>query len=125
MDYVKRPTQEQRILELLQQRGKEGVKVWEFMLPRPKGLGVAQYNARIYGLRKKGYVIENKEPGHFVLVDEGIAAPPPTKIEDEKKTVNCIECFEIMDFVVTYEGKDLYSCSHCGYKREEENEKPD
>ena len=56
------------LLELLKERGSEGVFVYEFMMPRNRGgLGVAQYNARIYGLRKKGYIIENKEPGHFVL----------------------------------------------------------
>ena len=38
------------------------------MLPRNQGgLGIAQYNARIYGLREKGYNIINKKPGHFVL----------------------------------------------------------
>lgn len=69
--YIKRPTQEQRILELLRERGAKGVMVWEFMIPRPQGgLGIAQYNARIWGLRRKGYVIENKKPGHFILTDD-------------------------------------------------------
>jgi len=67
--YQERVTQEERILDLLETRGSEGVKVWEFMLPRPQGgLGIAQYNARIWGLRKKGHNIQNKKPGHFVLI---------------------------------------------------------
>ena len=65
--YQKRPTQEQRILKLLRERGEHGVRVWELMAPRPQGLGIAQYNARIFGLRKRGYNITNKEPGHFIL----------------------------------------------------------
>lgn len=70
-DYQERPTQEQRILELLRARGKEGVFVWDFMSPSNKGgLGIAQYNSRIWGLRKKGYVIENVKPGHFVLIED-------------------------------------------------------
>ncbi len=67
-DYISRPTQEDRILDLLRERGDAGAFVWEFMLTKPLGgLGIAQYNARIWGLRQKGYVIENKTPGHFVL----------------------------------------------------------
>lgn len=69
--YHKRPTQEQRILKLLQDRGEQGAYVWEFMMPQNRGgLGVAQYNARIYGLREKGYDIVNVEPGHFVLKEK-------------------------------------------------------
>jgi len=70
MIYHKKLTQEQRILNLLRERGSRGAYVYEFMTPRPNGLGIAQYNARIYGLREKGYVIENKKPGHFVLVKD-------------------------------------------------------
>lgn len=67
-DYIEDRTQEQRILDLLTQRGERGVEVWEFMLPRPQGgCGIAQYNARIFGLRKKGYLIINQPKGHFVL----------------------------------------------------------
>jgi hypothetical protein len=69
--YQKKPTQEQRILKLLRDRGKSGAYVWEFMMPSNQGgLGIAQYNARIYGLRKKGFKIENKTPGHFVLLPQ-------------------------------------------------------
>lgn len=63
-------TQEERILDLLKERGSKGVFVWEFMMPRNRGgLGIAQYNARIWGLRKKGYNIVNEKPGHFILVE--------------------------------------------------------
>lgn len=78
-DYQEKPTQEQRIVNLLRSRGAQGVMVWEFMMPRPQGLGIAQYNARIWSLRKKGYIIENKKPGHFVLVfDPTAVAFTPT-----------------------------------------------
>ena len=60
-------TQEQRILSLLKERGNVGAFVYEFIAPRPQGLGIAQYNARIFSLRKKGYDIRNESPGHFVL----------------------------------------------------------
>lgn len=71
MYYQQRPTQEQRILYLLQERGYKGAFVWEFMLPRSKGgLGIAQYNARIHGLRERGFNIVNKTPGHFVLAEK-------------------------------------------------------
>ena len=68
--YIKKPTQEMRILKLLRERGEQGAYVYEFMMPRPQGLGIAQYNARIYGLREKGYNIVNTKPGHFVLREE-------------------------------------------------------
>lgn len=71
MKYREDKTQEQRILELLQERGSRGVYVYELQAPRPQGLGIAQYNARIYGLRDKGYNIQNVEEGHFVLKEGG------------------------------------------------------
>lgn len=74
-NYKENKTQEQRILNLLKSRGDAGVYVWEFMMPRPNGLGIAQYNARIYGLREKGYEIKSTKPGHFVLV----SYPKPTQ----------------------------------------------
>lgn len=70
-EYIADDTQENRILHLLKVRGAEGAYVYEFMTPRPEGLGVAQYNSRIWGLKKKGYQIINKSPGHFVLVEKG------------------------------------------------------
>ena len=70
-EYIANDTQENRILHLLQVRGDEGAKVYEFMTPRPAGLGIAQYNARIYGLKQKGHNIINKSPGHFILLKKG------------------------------------------------------
>jgi len=68
--YEERPTQEQRILDLLRERGKAGAYVYKFMTPRPQGLGIAQYNTRIWELRQKGFVIENKTPGLFLLTND-------------------------------------------------------
>lgn len=82
--YKENGTQEERILALLKERGSKGVMVYEFMMPRPHGLGIAQYSARIWGLRKKGHAITNKKPGFFVL--EGPTAP-----EWEKMRVELIE----------------------------------
>ena len=66
--YKEDKTQEQRILDLLKERGESGAFVYEFMIPRNQGgLGIAQYNARIWGLRQKGYIIKNKKPRHFLL----------------------------------------------------------
>ena len=65
--YTEKPTQEQRILNLLRERGDQGVMVYEIMTPRPYGLGIAQYSARIWKLRQRGYDIECVKPGHFVL----------------------------------------------------------
>lgn len=70
MSYIRKPTQEQRILDLLRERGDEGVAVYEFMMPRPYGLGIAQYNARIYGLREKGHQVLSDKKGHFVLKED-------------------------------------------------------
>jgi len=62
-------TQGDRILDLLRKRGEIGVKVFEFMTPRPNGLGVSQYGARILELRRKGFNIINSR-GLFVLKEE-------------------------------------------------------
>jgi len=59
-------TQKQRLLHRLIERGEEGVYVYEIMQPRPNGLGIAQYNARILELRAEGHPIINITPGHFV-----------------------------------------------------------
>lgn len=66
---IPRKSQKQRILQLLKNRGQDGVKVYELMMPRPQGCGIAQYNARILELRRDGYRIINKKPGWFVLED--------------------------------------------------------
>jgi len=69
--YKSDKTQEERILDLLRSSGAQGAYVYDFMMPRPQGLGIAQYNARVYGLRQKGYEIINKTPGHFILREQG------------------------------------------------------
>jgi len=70
-------TQRERILALLKRRGGMGVMVYEITAPRPDGLGVAQYNARIKELRDQGHAIDNVTPGHFVL--RGVTGwQPPT-----------------------------------------------
>ena len=64
--------QKQRILEYLKNFGK--LPVYKVIQPRPLGLGIAQYNARIFELRREGYNIINKidNNGHnyFVLQEE-------------------------------------------------------
>ena len=61
-----RLTQAQSILEYLKDHT-EGAYVYELIAPQPHGLGIAQYNARIYELRRKGYDIRSDRAGHFVL----------------------------------------------------------
>ena len=85
LTYHKKPTQEQRILQLLREKGNLGVYVYELVTPRPQGLGIAQYNARIYGLREKGHNIVNKTPGHFVLIE---SKPEQLNISDSLASPN-------------------------------------
>lgn len=66
--YLKNPTQEEKILSFLQERGEKGVFAWEIT----DNLKILQYNARIFGLRKKGYNIINKEKCHFILMEENM-----------------------------------------------------
>ena len=57
-------------MKLLRERGDSGLFAWELTntdFMRYRGGAILQYNARIYGLRQKGYKIINKKPGHFVL----------------------------------------------------------
>lgn len=56
-------TQQQRLLDAFQE--KQDLMVYEIMAPRPQGLGIAQYNARIKELREQGHPIVNVEKGHF------------------------------------------------------------
>lgn len=65
-------TQEQNILQLLKERGSKGVYIYEMMTPKPHGLGIAQYNARIKGLRDKGHDIRNVKEGHFVYFPQDL-----------------------------------------------------
>lgn len=59
------------ILELLRKTPGEWVP-----LPKILDLGVAQYNARVWDLRKKGFVIENRTKVEQVL-DQGFAPGDP------------------------------------------------
>lgn len=66
-NYEPRTTQEQEILDLLIARKGAGVYSYELAQPHPEGLGCLQYNARLYGLRKKGHKIISDRKGHYVL----------------------------------------------------------
>ena len=65
-------TQCDRILTLLRVRKQAGAFVYEICAPRPQGLGISQYNARIKELRESGHRIINTKPGHFVLEETGM-----------------------------------------------------
>jgi hypothetical protein len=65
--YESRTTQESQILDLLTERKGSGVFAFELAEPKPRGCGILQYNARIYGLRKKGHNIVSDTKGHFIL----------------------------------------------------------
>lgn len=68
-------TQREQLLRLLRSRGSKGAYVYELQAPKPQGLGLAQYNARIFELRAKGFNIVNVEEGHFVLMGESNSQP--------------------------------------------------
>lgn len=57
-------TQRDRLLKAFQEKGE--LYVYEIMTPRPNGLGISQYGARILELREQGHQIINAQPGHFV-----------------------------------------------------------
>ncbi len=57
-------TQRQRLLQAFEEKGH--LYVYEIMAPRPNGLGISQYGARIKELREMGHPIINKKPGLFV-----------------------------------------------------------
>lgn len=60
--YQAKPTQEERILAFLEERGAEGVHSWEIVQ-----MPILQYTARIWGLRDKGYDIVNVKKNLYVL----------------------------------------------------------
>ncbi len=93
MSYLKMPTQEQRILNLLKQRGTQGVYAWEIT----GDLHILQYNARIFGLREKGHNIENKKPGHFVLVEK-TTKPTWQAVKRQEKRAELESRMERFDF---------------------------
>jgi hypothetical protein len=61
-------TQCTRLLQAFQE--KQDLMVYEIMTPRPQGLGIAQYNARIKELKEQGHPIINVKPGHFRYIRE-------------------------------------------------------
>lgn len=67
--YENRTTQENQILDLLRERKGAGVYSYELAEPHPKGCGILQYNARIFGLRRKGHKIISDFKGHYILED--------------------------------------------------------
>ena len=63
-------SQAEKIKTLLQWRGDRGAFVYELNSARPNGLGIAQYNARVFELRQQGFdIVDNS--GHFVLKNKG------------------------------------------------------
>ena len=54
-EYIEDLTQEQKILKVLEAKINNWIPLTDILK-----LWIAQYNARIWGLRKKGYIIENK-----------------------------------------------------------------
>ena len=54
-EYKENLTQEQKILKVLEAKINNWIPLTDILK-----LWIAQYNARIWGLRKKGYIIENK-----------------------------------------------------------------
>ena len=68
--YEQRLTQEQKILDLFAERKGAGVYAYELAEPAPRGLGILQYNARIYGLRHRGINVVSDHKGHFVIKEE-------------------------------------------------------
>ncbi len=69
--YKPNASQEERILERLRAAGSQGVPAYMFAMPRPQGgEGILQYNARVWGLRQKGYKIVDKD-SVFYLYEKG------------------------------------------------------
>lgn len=64
--YQPNKTQEQKILDLLKERGSSGVRAWEI----PTNLHILQYNSRIFGLRAKGFNIINKDNTFYLIEDK-------------------------------------------------------
>lgn len=78
-------TQRERLLEFLTAKGSKGAYVYELQAPRPQGLGLAQYNARIYELRRMGWNIKNIEAGHFVLIGKSLSKST-TKLNKKQRS---------------------------------------
>jgi hypothetical protein len=82
--YEQRTTQESEILALLLERRAEGVYSYELATPSPKGLGILQYNARIYGLRRKGHKITSDRKGHYIMETRPSIEDLRKKVEQNK-----------------------------------------
>ena len=69
LELFKAGTQKFEIIEYLVMNG--SIEVWRLIAPRPTGLGVAQYNARIKEIREclfiTGWEIENDPGKSFTL----------------------------------------------------------
>ena len=92
--YQDRPNQSERILDLLRQ-GQSQPGGW-VPLPEILNLRISQYSARIHGLRRRGYVIENQGTWvdgelhtRFRLVSEPFTAEPgPVEEKQISEQVN-------------------------------------
>jgi hypothetical protein len=82
--YEKRTTQESQILDLLTERRGSGVYAFELAEPKPRGCGILQYNARIYGLRRRGHNIISDIKGHFILQTRPTIEDLRKKVEQNK-----------------------------------------
>ena len=82
--YEKRTTQENEILNLLIERKGAGVFSYELAKTHPEGLGCLQYNARIFGLRKKGHKIISDVRGHYILETRPTMEGLKQKIEKDR-----------------------------------------
>jgi hypothetical protein len=82
---MNRGTQKQRMLEKLQANYGQWVP-----LPEILALGIAQYGARLFELRRAGYEIENRQEGDhswFRLVSITSIETDPKRYETGTKTV--------------------------------------
>lgn len=103
-NYEHRPTQEQRILQMLYSAR------WEFVssLSIVMELYILQYSARIWGLRKKGFNIKNEvetvtnQYGDKVKVWKFIL----------KDAYLCEDCWKIMNKTMA-SNKNICKCKEC------------
>jgi hypothetical protein len=82
--YEQKSTQENQILDLLTASKGAGVYSYQLATPHPEGLGILQYNARIYGLRHKGHKIISDRKGHYVLETRPTIEDLRKKVEQNK-----------------------------------------
>lgn len=99
--YEDRTTQESQILNLLIESKGAGVYSYQLAAPVPRGLGILQYNARIYGLRHKGHKIVSDRKGHYVLDAFNVIEKPKeqeepnmTQLELDQKLADLREVYK-------------------------------